>query len=198
MKVRDTMAKRIPLADDPRLEGGSVENIVDAYQNASEVDIFEGREWYAVANAIATGIHANGAGIMAALSPSASWDLNVTMAREIVADRDCQFQSWDNKKKALRILDGEKPLDVLGGNKVRAFYKAIAGVDTEPVIDRHAFSVYLGRHSTDKNTKVITDRKGAYQLVADAYRKAAAILGVDNHTVQATTWVAWRRINGIS
>ena len=183
-----------PLAQDSRLGGGSVDNIVNAYCAATNSDVFEGKEWYAVARTIALSIHPNGVGIIAALSPATAWDVNVIAAREIVDHGDTKWQSSANKDKARRIMDGEDALDVLGGNKVRAFYKAIAGIGDEPVIDRHALSVFIGRHAGDKGARVL-ERKGAYAYVAKAYRKAAKVLGVDPHTVQAVTWVTWRNNN---
>jgi hypothetical protein len=185
----------VALQQDSRLDGGHVDNILSCYRGASKVEKMNGENWYAVARAACLEIHPNGIGIVAALSPSTAWDMNLYAAQELVTTGYTRYQSRSNNVKAQRILAGESALDVLGGNKVRAFYNAIAGDEGPAVIDRHALSVYLGRHSTDKNTAVL-QRKGAYQLVADAYHKAAEILGIDRHTVQAVTWVTWRNANG--
>ena len=56
-------------------------------------------------------------------------------------------QTKVNNNKALRILNGEHPLEVLGGLKVVPFYKAILNPegDNPTVVDRHASAVYMGR-----------------------------------------------------
>ena len=188
----------VPLADDSRLDGGHVNNIVHAYRKATDTERVQGKHWYITARRIALDIHPNGIGMVAALSPAMAWDMNVTITRELADTGDCSYQSGVNKAKAIRIMRGEAPEDVLGGNKVLAFYRSIEsqGDADSPCIDRHAFSVWLGQKTTDKRSQILTDRKGAYEIVADAYRKAAEILDVKVDVVQAVTWISWRNAIG--
>ena len=72
------------------------------------------------------------------------------------------------------------------GPKVSAFHRAIAGLPGGPVIDRHATRVATG-YGYDSVSN------GAYALVQAAYVDAAERVGVDVHTVQATTWLACKR-----
>lgn len=97
--------------------------------------------------------------------------------------------------KATRILAGETPLDVLGGDKVRAFYATILdphGYDV-PVIDRHAFDIAVGR-VTDEKARATLSRKGEYARFGEVYIDAARSVGVSSSQMQAITWVAWRRL----
>jgi hypothetical protein len=83
-------------------------------------------------------------------------------------------------------------LSVLNGPKVRAFYSNIMG-DTDAVtVDTWAVRVATGR--TGKHAEWTIGTKRRYAAVADAYRRAAVILGVDPRTVQAATWVAARGV----
>ena len=182
---------------DVRLNAGGVEQIIQAYTAASDADKVEGADWYGVASYIAHDIHPeHGAAVVAALSPNRAWDINIIAAREVVATGWTKWQSGRNVDKARRILDGETADNVLGGNKVRAFWRAIEGSD-HVVIDRHALGVFRGKHATARDVKVL-ERKGAYALVAQAYRHAARILGVGAVELQAITWLYWRRTKGVT
>ena len=51
-----------------------------------------------------------------------------------------------NVDKALAILNGAAPLDILGGDKVRTFYGNIVNPWGEGVtIDRHAYDIVTGK-----------------------------------------------------
>lgn len=47
----------------------------------------------------------------------------------------CWGQTRNNTWKAERIREGERPLQVLGGPKVRSFYRAIMGDENAVVLD---------------------------------------------------------------
>jgi hypothetical protein len=81
----------------------------------------------------------------------------------------------------------------LGGNKTKSFFFNIAFPDqpADVTIDRHALAVVLGRKVTDAEQKRLSGRK-YYQEVADAYRRAADILGILPLELQAATWCSWR------
>jgi hypothetical protein len=92
------------------------------------------------------------------------------------------------EQKAQAILEGQRPLSVLKGPKVRAFYHCIAYPDSEQVcIDRWAWRV-----ASDK------PYRSGFQLaqlqpVMDAYRKVATQLGEQPCAVQAGTWLNIRK-----
>lgn len=177
---------------------GSVENILAVFDKATPRQVAEGVAWYPEGNRIARDIGEGdielGAGILAALSPRVKWSENIAAAYEVKIHGWTTTQLQLNVKKAAAIRNGAKPLDVLGGKKVRAFYQAILQPgDQNPaaVIDRHAVAVWVGASLTDDQMKPL-QRVGVYEKIAQAYSDAAALRGVSTHTVQAVTWVAWR------
>jgi hypothetical protein len=61
-------------------------------------------------------------------------------------------------------------------------------------VDGHAYNIYAGVGRTLEDAGSLT--AGQYKAAAEAYRRASAILGVPAYVVQATTWLAQRRITG--
>lgn len=174
-------------------------NIVDCYRSADSRSLTEGRTWYADAAGIAASLDpiapTRAAGVIAALSPQTSWAYNVRLARQAYAlgQASGHTRLFCSRANAI-IRDGCAPLSILGGPKVRAFYALIADPEDgyTVCVDRHAVAVALGRTLTQRERKIL-ERAGAYDHVADAFRKAAAELGELPHVVQAVTWCAWRR-----
>lgn len=193
------MAKAVPITDIlPTIEQ-CVASIIDVYNRSSETDKSEGIEWYPLAHAFAYTVgrrsHKRGAGIIAALSPQTSWPENKRLALAASGSARITGQTGRNCEKATDCRSGYDPLDVLGGRKVRAFYALILDPTNayDVVIDRHAFDIALG-YETDNLARKVLERKGGYDFIADAYRKAASELGILPSVLQATTWLAWRRI----
>jgi len=160
----------------------------------------KGTFWYASAHSFACQLADEhdvtvecAAGVIAALSPRLPWDQNVAAARQLFATGDAPVLG-SSKAKALRIRAGESPVDVLGGDKVIAFYRCVLfpANDTYVCVDRHAVDAALGAKGTDASRKRILERKGGYEIVADAYRRAAERFGVAPAQAQAIVWVCWR------
>lgn len=175
-----------------------VSNVLAVYRMANAEQLRNGLSWYLDAHNTARVLDPNrvhrAAGVIAALSPMMGWEANKRAAmlaykREFAdglgLSRNCQ--------KANRILYGEHPLDVLGGNKVRAFYATIENPtgDIDPVIDRHAFDIAVGEVTDDKRRSALS-RKGVYAEFAHVYREAAILVGIGSAQMQAVTWVTWR------
>jgi hypothetical protein len=176
----------------------STRNITKAYRLASDDDRQAGEMWYAHAYAFCESLDSDvsrAAGVVAALSPMLSWPRNMVMAEAVYAGerRGCLSS---NIAKAVRILDGEAPLDVLRGTKVRSFYANIMGDGDAVTVDRHAMmvadnTVYA---SDDLDFSATNVRR-----IADEYRRAARILSRETGRtltpamVQATVWVWWRK-----
>ena len=182
---------------------GSTQNIIDTYERATDAQQMAGENWYWMARHLAEELadrHSlpveNVAYAIAALSPVTDWITNQIAASEVCATGFTRFQSGANVDKANRCLAGE--LTALRGPKVERFALAIVNPlgDTTACIDRHAFSIWMGTKQTDVQQKVLA-RKGAYELVADAYAEAARILDVPVHTVQAVTWVVFRDLHDV-
>ena len=182
---------------------GSVQNILNTYESATDIQLMAGEQWYFAALALAEELAdqhdlpvVNVAYAIAALSPQKDWITNQVAIIELCSTGFTRFQSGANIHKANRCLAGA--LSALRGPKVERFALAIINPlgDTVACIDRHAFSIWMGTKQTDVQQKVL-QRKGAYELVADAYAEAAQILDVPVHTVQAVTWVVWRDLHDV-
>lgn len=193
----------------------TVSNVLSVYRRSTADDMAEGMMWYRAAHKWAVD-HTHGrphlamrnAGIVAALSPMNEWKNNKRKAEELISKRGRIVFGEDgsngiglgaNVRKAIDIYNGADPLDVLKGDKVRAFYRTILDPfgDIDPVIDRHAFDIAVGRR-TDDRTRSMLQRKGVYETFATIYREAARQADIGAAEMQATTWVAWKRIHGIA
>lgn len=195
-----------------------VSNVLAVYNGASADALREGLSWYLDAHNFAwllaetwpngqsvmpmIGIrHKRAAGIIAALSPMNHWENNKRKAMQLIRQNGdgtgCGL--YRNVDKAMRIYNGADPLDILGGNKVRAFYSTILDPhgDIDPVIDRHAFDIAVGEQ-TDEKRRGALSRKGVYAEFAAVYREAALVAGIGSAQMQAITWVAWREAIGIN
>lgn len=173
-------------------------NVLSVYERATADHVREGLSWYLDAHKVAKRLSrhkiSRGAGVIAALSPMMEWEQNKRAAEIAFAEGTAMGLGLDgNCVKATRILHGENPLDVLGGDKVRAFYQTILDPSTFaiPVIDRHAFDIAIGK-VTDDAAKKVLKRKGVYQEFGNVYVLAAKRAGIGAPQMQAITWVAWR------
>lgn len=177
-------------------------NILAVLDEATADELEAGTRWYAEAHNLACELDPDNvrraAGVIAALSPQVSWTRNEVMAREVYFYGDTRGLR-SNVDKARAIHAGADPDDVLGGNKVRAFYANIADPENSPAVtvDRHAYDVARGRRGTDADrTDLALPR--VYGAFVAAYERAAHASGLTPLQVQAATWVAWRRIHGIT
>ena len=182
----------------------SVSNVLAVYNGASAEVMRSGLSWYLDAHNFARILDptntSRAAGILAALSPMNGWENNKRKAAQLYAQNGdgagCGLTK--NVAKAVAIYNGADPLDVLGGDKVRAFFATILDPtgDIDPVIDRHAFDIAVGER-TDEKRRGALSRKGVYAEFANVYREAAKIAGIGSAQMQAVTWVAWRDALGI-
>ena len=188
-------------------------NLELAYSQASLTDKTEGLHWYANARLTCQGLSrkyklplASVAGVMAALSPGSAWERNVADTETFLAEwtngareRDLPLlgsYGWRNIVKAAKCASGQDPLDVLGGNKVRAFFVCIMHPRHPDAvcIDRHAMSVCHGRRLKDIEVPRFANTDRKYQVYAKHYVRAARLHGLAPCELQAICWVYWRRI----
>lgn len=172
-------------------------NILNVWERATADQELQGRSWYRVANGIASmmadGDTRMGAGLLAALSPQTSWWLNVELAADAYQTGRPARHVGDALSKANRILAGEDPAEVLPmQRKTGHFYRSILNPSDPSAIciDRHAHDIAVGRRFGYERRGL--DARSRYELIADAYRSVALVLGEIPSTVQAVTWVAWR------
>jgi hypothetical protein len=180
------------------------DNILAVYRWANPSAVREGTAWYHAAHTYARGLSERygvtleqAAGVLAALSPQLRWDggahNNMTCADQLIRTGDTSGVLGGSKRKALAILAGSAPLDILGGPKVRAFYANILDPESsqEVTVDSHATDVAMGKRAASRQFELA--RAGRYEHIAAAYRMAAAMVGVSGLTMQAICWVAWRQ-----
>jgi hypothetical protein len=174
-------------------------NIMRVYRDATPDEINEGMGWYDRAHALALELSPNdvwkGAGVIAALSPLKEWKLNARLARNAFATGIATGNVPMHNANAQAILDGGHPLDVMRGDKTRAFCVAIADPanSTIATIDRHAHDVAMGRVFTDKERKI---GKPLFRAMSDAYVECAEYIGIGVPQIQAITWVVWKDRKG--
>lgn len=179
-------------------------NITATYRAATPAERAEGKSWYATAREVAVSLDPEdpirAAAIIAVLSPRLAWHKNVEAASDVYAGKAPKVLGA-NAAKAVAIRDGADPDSVVSGPKVRAFWHAIVN-PSDPraiVVDRHALDVAAGTVMDDESRGKALGRKGAYDEVCRLYVRAAQILSrefgeLSPVEVQATTWVAWRRM----
>lgn len=167
------------------------------YREATDAQRAAGETWYKEAHEVARsqvgtyGVTIEvAAGVIAATSPRLGWGPNVMLSERMLASGGTLRHGALSRslEHARRIVAGEPPLEVLRGPKTRSFYVAIltAGARGTAVIDRHAWDMLVGkRHAAPPTSR-------QYLEGADKIQRAARIIGVTTHTMQATTWLAHR------
>lgn len=184
----------------------SARNITRLYRAATNEQRNAGAEWYRDAYTITVALaERHGytveqvAGVIAALSPLKSWGDNVNLAARAIRGGRLDSGAFKNSvDKVNKILAGIPAHEVLGGNKVRAFWHCIAsaGQTTAVCVDRHAFDAATNTRHTDETRPRLSDKR--YREIADAYIRAAEILSRESgvlitpSAVQATVWLVWR------
>jgi hypothetical protein len=136
-------------------------------------------------------------GAFAALSPNISEFSNFLALEKLMAGESEMPGYPLNIEKARRILEGEEPLRVLSGNKVRAFFlniQAPENIANPVVVDAHMYSVWKLR--THKVTEINISDKVYHQISKD-FGIVAAQVGIRPNQLQATCWSTWKRVNNI-
>ena len=196
----------------------NTQNIEAIYRLATATEKADGQAWYPVAHCVALDLadryevtECQAIGVIAALSPRNKWDRNVHDAEALIAayvaagpeqaqlTKVCTFGA--NKAKAIRILETVDPTAdevraILSGPKLQEFFSCILGHRYEVCIDGHAYCIWNGGRTSLKDVPAI-GVKLRRQIKSD-YVKVADSLGVAPAAVQAITWVAWRRIHGVT
>ncbi len=193
-------------------------NILGVYHLANAADRADGGQWYGAAyrvcDAIAAqyGVHVNTvAGVVAALSPRNRWGRNIADAENLVklytaggtdaaaSCKVCTFAS--GKRKALQILaeniaNPDAIRAILNGPKLVEFFTCIVDDRPDVCIDGHAYAIWVGERITLADVPAISKR--LRETIKADYIEAADLLGVSPSTLQAITWVTWRRLHGLS
>ena len=196
----------------------NVENIKAIYQLASAAERADGSSWYPVSHCVALELadrykvtECQAIGVIAALYPRNRWERNVHDAEALISayvaagpaqamlTKVCTFTN--NKNKAVKILQAVNPTAddvraILSGPKLKEFFSCILGSRKEICVDGHAYCIWNGGRTGLKDVPAI-GIKLRREIKAD-YAEAAEALDVPPSALQATTWVAWRRIHGVT
>ena len=194
----------------------TTKNIIAIYKLAKPSEIKHGLTWYVNANSDCKDIAEKlelplhiVIGVVSALSPNNKWERNIINAEDLCTafingqDMDSIKVSTYHKmkQKAWSILQSmpnyEETIGILNGKKIVSFFRNISGDETDITIDGHARNIYYNDKQglTTPNTNI---KKSEYLDIQKAYLRASKKLGIKAYELQAITWVAWRRIHGIS
>ena len=194
----------------------TTKNIIAIYKLANASEIKHGLTWYVnantdcmrIANTLELPLHIV-IGVVSALSPNNKWERNIVNAEDLCKafingqDMDSIKVSTYHKmkQKAWHILETmpnyAETITILNGKKTVSFFRNISGDETDITIDGHARNIYYNDRQglTTPNTNI---RKLEYLDIQKAYLRASKKLGIKAYELQAITWVAWRRIHGIT
>lgn len=179
-----------------------VQNIAHVYSLATDSERLDGAAWYPNAHSIVVEWAdfygrsiANVACIVAALSPQVEWSRNLIIAEDIL-------RGWQPSiggsilrfvRTAERIRD-ERATDTehyfAQGCKVRSFAANLAGNWQIVTVDTHGAQIAAG----DPAANLRVDTWKRYEPVARAYVDAATRIRIEPATLQATVWLAWKRL----
>lgn len=192
-----------------KLSPAIISNLFKVYYEANANDLENGLTWYSSAHSVALRLSSRynitleqSCGVIAALSPGYQWERNVQDAELFISYYNAGNRGKNlpnvgtygrkNRNKAIEILRGKNPLDVLGGPKVRSFYTNIFNPsDSQAVtVDRHAKSAAYG--IADKSTSLV--REYEYEYLARHFRHCASKLAILPCQFQAVCWVTWKRL----
>ncbi len=136
-------------------------------------------------------------GVVAVLSPSLRWEKNIKQAIAVVTDyhngvTGSYMAYAANVNKAIRILDGESVLSVLGGKKVRAFFHNLLYCDISlgyVTIDRHICNILVnGRKANVSKSGDYVPTPKAYDIMQNAFVSVAQEYGILPHCLQSAVW----------
>lgn len=191
-------------------------NIERVFKLATPEEIKDGVTWYALAQADARRMAiyysiplTTVVGVIASLSPNNKWERNVINAKDLIEGylngehkESIKVSTYHAMKdKAWSMLEDmletdEDILTRLNGQKIKSFYECIMGYDA-CCIDGHAYNIWRYERvglTTDK-TNI---GKKLYAEIQGDYVRVAKKLDMKAYELQAITWVAWRRIHGIT
>lgn len=192
-----------------------VRNILDCYKRATKAEIRQGLTWYSKAKRdcqhVATEYNMrlrHVVGVVAATSPNLRWEKNVHTATQVIDGFNAGIPHDElpscmaykaNRLKGYHVLNSSNRsaaiMQVLRGPKVSAFFDNIMGGDSV-TIDGHARNIAYDQRVNLKDDAANISKKEYAALVA-AYRQAAKKLDIKACDLQAVTWCAWRREQGI-
>jgi hypothetical protein len=178
-----------------------LKNIETIYSNCTSDDIINGRTWYENAKSFSIYLskkynvtEIQSAGIIAALSPQKSWDVNTKIAENFIesngsASVHTGVQLAKGKHILYSPLTKEEVYLTLGGMKTKNFFYNIYTPECKDfiTIDRHHLNVCYA-----EDVKACTDKQ--YEFLKENTSIFANKINMLPSILQATLWVCWKRI----
>lgn len=188
-----------------------INNILRFYEESTAIEQQNGLDWYKDAHLFAeemaknTNTHImNVIGVISALSPQTSWELNKVYAVRFLRDGlKAKANTTANKIKAKKCLEAtsvDEIRTILNGSKTVAFFWNILfyNIDGTATIDRHAVAICLQRpDKTEAISEGVQLTQTQYNFFEECYCDAANKLDILSHELQAVTWVTYRRLRGL-
>jgi hypothetical protein len=181
-------------------------NILAIYLECSDTQRAAGAEWYAEEHArLVDFAQRHGmtvtaaAGAASAISPGMRWEFVHAHLAALRKNPRHSVPTYCRAfvEKAVAILGGRDPLEVLIGPKTRAFFQLLRDPHTSGpvVVDGHALNIARGVPTPIRGDQVPAAGRvtaARYRRAAAAYREVAELCGAAPHHVQAATWIYWR------
>lgn len=191
-----------------------VRNINKVFAQVQEYELHHGLTWYETAKAecqtmadtYELPLHIV-VGVVAALSPTNRWERNLVDADNMLdtyvsggyveETAPCTYKKM--RDKAWHILQDnphtiEDTAFILKGPKITDFFLCIMGQDV-CVIDGHAWCIANADRRTMQEVPSIG--KKLRQELQGAYSRAGKKHGMTAYQMQASTWVAWKRMHNV-
>jgi hypothetical protein len=175
-------------------------NIEEIWEQHNISDFNNGRGWYESANSFSLklsgkyGVHPiNAAGVISALSPQKSWELNMQLADDFFRKgKDFVGHTGVQKQKAALVKKAiykEDVCRILAGQKTINFFNNIYNPKDVDwlTVDRHMIRVALSEDKKALSTK-------QYEFIKKEYCIFARRVGLIPCELQAILWVAIKRI----
>ena len=147
-----------------------------------------------------------GAAVFSALSPNSDYLGNIRDTNRLLAAaaagrglEDFKVSTYgSNKKKAWRIVQGEKPLDLIVFPKTRNFFlNVLDPTDPVPVtVDGHILNAWAGKRIR-LNDAAMKGSQKHYEEVAADIRQIGTERGMLPNVVQGGIWYCWKRLHRI-
>ena len=185
-----------------------VNNLMRFYDLANDSEKIEGNEWYGDANIFARElsnkynipIHAV-CGIIAALSPQQSWQLNKVIAKRFCSGEREGLHYSPQIPKAIKCLTSSE-IEIFnfmskGQIKTYQFYYNILHPNCKhgATIDRHAILACIERPKLGLHLDFdVSMTVNQYRFFESCYILTAEKLGILPHIFQAIVWVVVRRL----
>lgn len=138
-------------------------------------------------------------GIFVTFSAQKDFSINLTQTVQFLDNTPLTgMYSRKQVETAVRILNGENPLDIWGrlSQKYRNFYHSLLLRDGAVCVDTHIIRYYLNKHPYSKIHRITIEdvfkRRWAYEIIQKHIMVVSKEMGLKTYQAQAHIWVLQR------